>query len=458
MFEHFFELCKCVEGYFEKEWHNAEEWEKAERLEKEKRAILGYDEEVLFYKDEIKRFLIENPPGFNVVCPNWYPNLVEGIFAELFGLAGLAPWAYDMDEKYKESSSAKLIGDKLFCLINGKSELQPQTINKKRREQLKRAFLLDSPKERLEKGFHEIFLRNGIRITIYSGDRTKDDQDVMVFRKYILKELTFEKLAELGTIPFDSVELLKTMVKLGFNILITGGVRSGKTAFLQTWEKYEDASLEALAIATDKETPWHIIMKDTPIMQLVSDGEDLKVIAKSALRGDNDYVLLEEMRDADSFNLALSITSMGSRRCKATIHSGGSYDIPYKMASAIASKFGEDFNSIVSEIFRNFDYVFQLYQNPKDRSKKILKAISEYSYIPSKDLAAITTICRYDEETKKWFWNSLTTDNEEIRKEMPDEYSKMKEILKILEKRNKLQGENTIYPKYYSGNREHFNG
>ena len=97
-------------------------------------------------------------------------------------MAGLAPWAYDMDEKYRSSSSAKLIGDRLYCLIGGKSCLQPQRISKRRREQLKRTLLLATPHERLEYGFHEVYLRNGIRITIYSGDRTKEGQDIMVFR------------------------------------------------------------------------------------------------------------------------------------------------------------------------------------------------------------------------------------------------------------------------------------
>lgn len=156
-----------------------------------------------------------------MIYPPWYRSLAEGIFAELYGLSGLTPWAYDETEEYKNSSSAKLIGDRMYCLIDGRSVLQPQRISENRRQQLKRAFLLTAPKERIEKGFHEVYLHNGIRITIYSGDRTKPGQDVMVFRKYILRELTFEKLAELGTIPAESVELFKTMVRLGFNVLFS---------------------------------------------------------------------------------------------------------------------------------------------------------------------------------------------------------------------------------------------
>ena len=197
------------------------------------------------------------------------------------------------------------------------------------------------PRERVEKGFHEVYLHNGIRITIYSGERTKEGQEIMVFRKYIVRELTFEKLASLGTIPADACELFKTMVKIGFNVIFMGQVRAGKTVFLQTWQRYEDKGMEGLAISTDPETPWHEIMPEAPIMQIVADGEDLQAVSKSMLRGDNDYILLEEMRDADAFRLAIDITSAGTLRTKATIHGGNAQEIPYKMAAAVAARNSE---------------------------------------------------------------------------------------------------------------------
>ena len=43
----------------------------------------------------------------------------------------------------------------------------------------------------------------------------------------------------------------KVMVKIGFNVLFAGQVRSGKTTFMQVWQRYEAKTLEGLAIATD---------------------------------------------------------------------------------------------------------------------------------------------------------------------------------------------------------------
>ena len=112
-FEDFFALCDTVEEIFEKEWKSAQEWEKQEKLEKEKRAIMGYEEDINFYKERIRQVLEKQLTKDSISCPPWYQTLEDGIFAELYGLAGLDPWAYDRSLEYKKSSSAKLIGEHL---------------------------------------------------------------------------------------------------------------------------------------------------------------------------------------------------------------------------------------------------------------------------------------------------------------------------------------------------------
>ena len=402
--ESFYHVCRAVESAFEKEWERTDEEAKRIKLEREKRAIMGYPGEMEFYKERIKEILIGQKLT-DSFYPEWFPNLHEAIFAELYGLSGLAPWAYDMSEKYRKSPSAKLIGDNLFCLIDGKEELQPQKIHKERRNKLKRTLLLSTPMERLEYGFHEIYLINGIRITIYSGHRTKENQDVMVFRKYILKNYDFKTLIKCKTVSKECVNVFRRMIEIGFNIIIVGRVRSGKTTFLQIWQSFENPKLEGVAIATDPETPWHRIMPDVPIMQLVADNEELEVISKSLLRGDNDYILLEEMRDAAAYKLAVDITSTGTVRSKATIHDSSGINVPYKMASKITEKYGGKMNPMIAQIYTNFDYAIELCQHPEDPARKVVRGILEYTYSIDKDCIDATYICKYDFQKDKWIWN-----------------------------------------------------
>lgn len=444
----FEELCERVRERMEQEWKLFDDFEKMERLAREKAAILGHEAEMDFYKSKIRKII--EAEALQAQTPPWYEDLTEGVFAELYGLAGLSPWVYDKTEAYKNSSSAKLIGDRLYCLIDGKSQLQPQRIGKERREQLKRAFLMSSPRERQEKGFHELYLNNGIRVTIYSGERTKQGQEIMVFRKYLLRELSFEKLAELKTIPEAAIPLFELMVRIGFNVLFAGTVRSGKTTFLQTWQSYESPELEGLAISTDPETPWERIMPTAPLMQLVADGEELESITKSLLRADNDYVILEEMRDAQSYRLSMELASIGEGRCKATVHSGDVLSLPYKIASKIRDVYGGDEQSLISQVFRSFDYVFELCQTQGNRAEKKLRSIYELCYDAELDEVSIRQVCVYDEKSAKWFWSSgIGKDKENKLMHMREEGEEMKKELESLAKRNPIIRKEVVYPKYY---------
>lgn len=449
--ERFHQICSIVESEFDKEWDETDDMAKNRKLEREKRAMMGFSEETTFYKEKIKEILREKNLA-DSWYPPWYPNLAEGIFAETYGLSGLAPWAYDMEEKYKRSSSAKLIGDRLYCFIDGKAQLQPQRIPGRRREQLKRTLLLATPYERLEYGFHEVYLNNGIRITIYSGDRTKEGQDIMVFRKYILPELSFEYLAKAETIPEAAIPLFRKMIEIGFNVLFSGQVRSGKTTFMQVWQRYEDPTLEGVAIATDPDTPGQEILPQAPIMQLVADGSRLVSITKSLLRGDNDYILLEEMRDGAAFHLALDITSTGTTRSKGTIHDNDAVNIPYKMASKICQSYGGDMRQLIAQVYKNFDYVLELSQVPEYKSKKVLKGIWEYSYDVKKDRVAARKLCSYDFTEKTWRWNPDACE-QKMKKypQLKKEIEEMNRILARLAEDSPMESAETeaLYPAYY---------
>ncbi len=448
--EKFEDICNIVSYEFDKDWENTEEKGKSIKLEREKKAIMGHPTEVKYYKDKIKEIL-RTKRLLSSEFPPWYENICEAIFAELYGLSGLAPWVYDTTEEYKNSSSAKLIGENLYCLIDGKSQLQPQKIPKKRREQLKRALLLATPYERLEYGFHEVYLHNGIRITIYSGEKVKHDQDIMVFRKYLIKKYTLEEFVKMGTIPYEAISLFKCMISIGYNVIFAGQVRSGKTTFLQTWQRYEDSSLEGLAIATDNETQWNKIMPDAPIMQLVVDNESLDGIVKSLMRGDNDYIIMEEMRDASAFNLALEIASTGTQRCKGTIHDNDGLNIPYKMATKIHGKYGGDLNSIIAQIFKKINFVFEFTQDNENKSKKILNGIVEYMYDYSQNRVYVRRICKYDKKEEKWLWKYHHSDDKEVfARNYPKEFEIFKSTLRWLESKNPLLEESVVEPAYYN--------
>jgi len=202
-------LCQLINRDFLKEWDEQKDNIRA-TLDIQKNAIIGYKREVSFFKNKIIELLKNYSEGADI--PEWYESLEDGIYHENWGLAGIAEWFSD---SYKGSSSAKVIGDRIYFMENGKMCLKKQRIPKERREQLIRALLLLTPEERLDKDFHELYMLDGTRVTIFGGAMVKEGQDAIIFRRYIIPTYTFEEQVSRGTIPEEAVPLFKAMVALG---------------------------------------------------------------------------------------------------------------------------------------------------------------------------------------------------------------------------------------------------
>lgn len=402
--DRFIDVCNAIKGYFENEWEIEQEKHSVEIiLERQKRAIIGYTKEVSYFKDKISEYLKDNHL-IDTWFPEWYPNLVEAIFNENWGFAGISEWFNSEDPKLKYSSSAKVIGDRIYYLIEGQQVLQQQTITKERRRQLRKALLLREPKRRDTDKYAEVFMLDGTRITIYGDELTVDDQDVIVFRKYVIPEYTFEKQAETEMIPEEAIPLFKSMVKLGFNVAFTGAVRTAKTTFLQTWQSYEDPTLEGVLIESNPEIPIHQLMPTAPIARIiVSDEDELNGIVKPLMRSDADYLMLGEARDGIELNLAVRIANKGTRRNKITYHMTDPTDFAYDIAREIFQTYGgnEEYHAI--KVTKAFQYIFHFVQL-KDKSKKRLKSLYELRYNLDRTIS-MHPICLYDHKKNSWSWD-----------------------------------------------------
>ncbi len=408
----FLKLCHRVHLDFLKEWEKGKESIDSS-LRIQKKAIIGYENEVSYFKSRIREFILKNGAE-QAAFPDWYESLEDGIYQENWGLAGASEW---FTAKYSESSSAKIIGDRIYFLEEGQMCLKPQRISKERREQLIRAFLLLTPEERLDKESHEVYMLDGTRVTIYGGSLTKKGQDVIIFRRYIIPNYSFEEQAARGTIPGDSIPLFKTMVSLGFNIAFTGAVRTAKTTFLSTWQSYEDRSLEGVLVETDPEIPIHTLMPDAPILQLIADNDKLKYLSKNLLRSDADYFILAEARDGIALDTAVKVASKGTRRMKITFHAREPLDFCYDVAFEIVKSLGGDLDSIARKVAISFDYIFHFIQL-KNKNQKRLKSIYELSLDRSSQQIVMKQICAYDQKSDDWHWEySIGEDKQKLGEE-----------------------------------------
>jgi len=391
-------LCELAADKLTNEWN--EEGISFDAVDMQKKAIIGYENERSAMLDMIEAFL-ENLSENEIEedIPDWYESAAQAIFHQVWGLCGVAEF---FGPKYRESSSCKIIGERIYFLDNGKMRLMPQRISADRREQLVRALLLSSPENRLDSDFHEVYMLDGTRVTIFRDGLAKRGLDVIIFRRYTVPTYSFEEQAAKGTIPKEAIPLFEAMVRCGFNVVFSGSVRSAKTTFLSTWQSYEDPRLEGVMVETDPEIPIHKLMPEAPVVQLLADGDRLKQISKNLMRSDADYFILAEARDGVALDTAVRIAKKGTRRMKMTFHLREARDFPYDAAVEIVRSYGGDIGENALRVASCFDYIFHFAQV---RGTNIKKLIAIYE-ITAGDGINLTEICSYDHVNDNWKWTN----------------------------------------------------
>ena len=439
----FTDLCQVIQSHFEKQWKEGGGQEQ-KILERQTKAIIGIPDNVNYFKDLIYK-LLEKNNLLNYPYPAWYKDLVDGIFHEVWGLAGISSWM-DMPE----SSSAKIIGERIYFMVGGKMVLQEQTISSPRFSALKKALLLLTPEISQARSNIEILMHSGERVTMYDRPLTKPGQHIMVFRKYIVEKYTLEEQSRRGTIPEDSIGMLKSLAKVGFNVLFCGAVRTAKTTMLTIFEMLEDPELEGVLIESNAEIPLHKLMPKSPIMQLVTDGDELSHITKQLMRSDGDYIICGEARDGNMLNLLVEIANRGTRHCKSTVHLTDVADLPYDMANMIVNAKGGNLSHTIIKVAKSFHYVFEFIQLA-DRSKKRLKAIYEIRYNYRTYKISIHQILRYEFKIDSWTFSfDIGDDKEAIAiEENYDSFLSFKNELKRLSQKYPM-GEKQIIVPFYS--------
>ena len=417
----------------------AERWDSAgfDAVEFQKRAIIGYESERQAMIAQICGILQAAGSVSNV--PEWYTDIESGVFHEIWGLAGLAEW---FQPEWRQSSSAKIIGENIFFMAEGDMCRMPQKISPARREQLIRALLLLSPEERMDKAFHELYMVDGTRVTIFREGLAKKGQEALVFRRYIVPDYSFEEQAVRGTIPSESIPLFENMVKVGYNVVFCGSVRSAKTTFLSTWQRYEDPKLEGVMVETDPEIPLHALMPGAPLVQLLADGTSLSAISRNLLRSDADYFILAEARDGIALDTAVRIARKGTRRMKMTFHCREPYSFPSDAAMEIVRSLGGDAAETAKLVAGSFDYLFH-FVNLRGEGKR-LKGIFEMglAWSDGRPVIEMHEICRYDRAEGRWRWcDHISADKRRVGEEADaDAFLAFADILKSLSGENPMDG------------------
>jgi pilus assembly protein CpaF len=201
----------------------------------------------------------------------------------------------------------------------------------------------------------------------------------VAIRKFSAVQMSFKDYVQIGAITLDAAQFLDISMKLGKNVLVSGGTGSGKTTLLgvlceripvgQRIIVIEDAS----ELKVDYE---HVVFFETRM----ADSRGLKEVSmqdllKSSLRLRPDRIIVGEVRGSEAFELIQAMNT-GHKGCMGTVHANSSADAIVRLealAQGASAKLSE--KALRYQISSAIDLIVQISRYP-DGSRRVAE-ISE---------------------------------------------------------------------------------
>ncbi len=241
-------------------------------------------------------------------------------------------------------------------------------------------------------------LPNGYRIHAVLPPCSRKGTTVAI-RKFASQQISFKEYVRMGAISLDAAQFLDIAVKLGKNILVSGGTGSGKTTLLgmlcerippgQRLIVIEDAS--ELKVEYEHVVFFETRMADEKNLSEVS----VRDLLKSSLRLRPDRIVVGEVRGAEALELVQAMNT-GHKGCMGTVHANSSEDALTRLealAQGAEQKLSE--RALRGQIVSAIDIVVQI-SRYSDGSRRIAEISEVRGFTPdgSYDVVPIYSMSR----------------------------------------------------------------
>jgi pilus assembly protein CpaF len=169
----------------------------------------------------------------------------------------------------------------------------------------------------------ESMRKDGTRITATCPPVS--EHFTFVLRKHFSKVLTPDDLLKSGTLDEKTWNILRLLVKGRANILVAGGVGSGKTTLVRSLFSAVDPAIRTIVIETDSELFLSSLFKERDIIELEEHPEadrTLDNLFRIVLRYSPSIIIVGEFRGAGEAKEAVRACLRGHSGSFATAHFG----------------------------------------------------------------------------------------------------------------------------------------
>jgi pilus assembly protein CpaF len=227
-------------------------------------------------------------------------------------------------------------------------------------------------------------LPNGYRIHAVLPPCARQGTTVAI-RKFSTTQMTFKDYVKLGALTVDAAQFLDVAMKLGKNILVSGGTGSGKTTLLGVLCERIPPGQRIIVIedASELKVEYeHTVFFETRL----SDNNKLKEVSmqdllKSSLRLRPDRIIVGEVRGSEALELIQAMNT-GHKGCLGTIHANSAFDALIRLealAQGSGAKISE--KALRQQVASAIDLVLQV-SRYSDGSRKIAEISEVRDFTP----------------------------------------------------------------------------
>lgn len=171
-------------------------------------------------------------------------------------------------------------------------------------------------------------LPNGYRIHAVIPPCARNGTTVAI-RKFSQVQMSFKDFIKLGSMSLESAQFLDICMKLGKNILVSGGTGSGKTTLLGVLCDRIPSGQRIIVIEDSSElsvTYEHVVNFEVkPANEQGVGGVSIQDLLKSSLRLRPDRIIVGEVRGGEAMELVQAM-STGHKGCLGTVHANNAMD------------------------------------------------------------------------------------------------------------------------------------
>ncbi|MBR0038575.1 MAG: CpaF family protein [Lachnospiraceae bacterium] len=193
------------------------------------------------------------------------------------------------------------------------------------------------------------------------------------------ERITMKKLIEYGSINLEAADFLKSLVKSGYNIFISGGTGSGKTTFLNALSEFIPKDDRVITIEDSAELNIshveNLVSLETRDKNVEGEGEiTMQMLIKAALRMNPDRIVVGEVRGKEALDM-LQAMNTGHDGSLSTGHANSCFDMLSRLETMVLMAENLPLLAIRQQIASSIDILIHLAKLKNKR--RVVYEISE---------------------------------------------------------------------------------